>query len=87
MKTWTQEQIVKGLVGYGTMAGGHWKVWDGVEPGASLWDRSSVYFEKLTMASGRSREGVSDLVMPSGDRELDRVEICLRMNWQKLLMG
>ena len=39
-----------------------------------------MYFEKLTMASGRSREGVSDLAMPSGDRELDRVEICLRMN-------
>lgn len=35
-------------------------VWDGLEPGASVWDRSSVYFEKPTMASGWSRERVSD---------------------------
>lgn len=35
-------------------------VWDGVEPEASMWDRSSVYFEKLTLASGWSRERVSD---------------------------
>ena len=54
-------------------------VWDGVEPEASMWDRSSVYFEKLTMASGWSRERVT-MAMPSGDRELDRVEMCLRMN-------
>lgn len=43
-------------------------VWDGLEPGASMWeDRSSVYFEKLTMASGWSRERVN-MALPRGQR-------------------
>ena len=35
-------------------------VWGGVEPGARMWDTSSLYPEESTMASGWSRERVSD---------------------------